>query len=154
MSSVPAGVLIGALAALIAAGLTFVTTRWQLSRQFDFEYDRRLREHRLTAYGELWRLLEPLSIYEQKSITVGAAAALSARMTRWYYRTGGLVLSVAARDAYFPVQNILAAAGGLPFPGDHRLDRATMDDLKARGSALRTATTRDVGTRADFLGRR
>lgn len=154
MSGVPASVLIGALAALIAAGVTFVTTRWQLRRQFDFEYDRRLREHRLTAYGELWQLLEPLSIYEQKPITVETAAALSARMTRWYYRTGGLVLSVVAREAYFPVQNILAAAGSLPFPAHHRLARATMEELKARGSALRTATTSDVGTRADFLGRR
>jgi hypothetical protein len=39
-------------------------------------------------------------------------------------------------------------------PGDHRLATVTMEELKKRGSRLRTAMTSDVGTRADFLGRR
>jgi hypothetical protein len=154
MSGFQASVLVGALAALIAAGITFLTTRWQLRRQFDFEYDRQLRERRLAAYSELWHLLEPLSIYEREPITVETAWAMSARLTRWYYRTGGIVLSVAARDAYFPVQNILSAAGHLPLPNDSHVARKTMEELKTRASRLRSATTSDVGTRADFLGRR
>jgi hypothetical protein len=154
MSGVPASIVVGALAAVVAAGVTFLTTRWQLRRQFDFEYDRQLRDRRLAAYGELWRLLEPLSIYERKPITVETAWVMSTGLTRWYYRTGGLVLSVAARDAYFPVQNVLSAAGRLPMPRDFRVAHETMEELKNRASRLRTATTSDVGTRADFLGRR
>jgi hypothetical protein len=153
MSGIQTSILVGALAALVAAGATFLTTRWQLRRQFDFDYDRQLRERRLMAYSELWCLLEPLSIYERAPITVNTAWVMSAKLTHWYYQTGGLVLSTAARDAYFPLQNVLAAAGSLPMQNNFRLARTTMEELKRRASRLRTATTSDVGTRADFLGR-
>ena len=104
-------IVVGALAALVAAGATFITTRWQLRRQFEFEYDRQLRERRLTAYEEVWRLLQVLSLYDRDPITVEEAWSLSAKLTRWYYQTGGLVLSTPARNAYFPLQNVAAAAG-------------------------------------------
>jgi hypothetical protein len=147
-------IVVGALAALVAAGATFITTRWQLRRQFDFEYDRQLRERRLTAYEEVWRLLEVLSLYDRDPITVEEAWSLSAKLTRWYYQTGGLVLSTQARNAYFPLQNVAAAAGRLPIPNEFLLDQRTMDDMKETASRLRTALTMDVGTRAGFLGRR
>lgn len=154
MGGVSISIVVGALSALVAGGATFITTRWQLRRQFDFEYDRQLRERRLTAYEELWRLLEVLSLYDRDPITVDQVRSLSARLTRWYYQTGGVVLSTQTRNAYFPLQNIAAAAGHLPMPNEFRLDQRTMDDLKRRASRLRTALTMDVGTRAGFLGRR
>jgi hypothetical protein len=154
MDGVPINIIVGILAALVAGGATFLTTRWQLRKQFDFEYDRQLRERRLTAYEQLWRLLEVLSIYDRDPITVEEAWSLSAKLTRWYYRTGGLVLSTQARVAYFPLQNVASAAGHLPMPSEFRLDQQTMDDMKESASMLRTALTMDVGTRAGFLGRR
>src|SRR5689334_16479348 len=103
MSGLQISILVAAFTAIIAAIATFITTRWELRRQFDFEYDRQLRERRLGAYSKLWRQLEPLSIYDRDPITVEAACDMSAALTRWYYRNGGLVLSEQARQAYFPL---------------------------------------------------
>lgn len=123
----------------------YLATQWKARRDLEADYDRDLRGTRITAYRELWKLLEPLAKYAAPGpITPELAASLAVDLRHWYFSTGGLFLSTPSRDAYFGVQDALAAAIG-PHPANAW--EATASLLRKRGSTLRSTTAADVGTR-------
>ena len=123
----------------------YLATQWKARKDLEADYDRDLRATRITAYRELWKLLEPLAKYSPPGpITPELAASLSVDLRHWYFVTGGLFLSTPSRDAYFGLQDALSAALG---PHPVNAWEATVALLRKRGSTLRSATAADVGTR-------
>ena len=123
----------------------YLATQWKARKDLEADYDRDLRGTRITAYRELWKLLEPLAKYAPPGpITPELATSLMVDLRHWYFFTGGLFLSTRSRDAYFALQDALAAALG---PHPTNAWEATAALLRKRGSTLRSATAADVGTR-------
>ena len=136
----------------------YLAARWKAHKDLEADYDRELRGARIAAYRALWTLLEPLARYAPPGpLTAAVAADLASALRGWYFQTGGLFLSDESRRAYFALQEVRAAAlaptpNGTPPAapaGDPagELGGATRTALRRAGSALRTATARDVGTR-------
>lgn len=130
----------------------YLAARWKAHKDLEADYDRDLRAARIAGYRELWKLLEPLARYAPPApLTTAVAVALANDLRHWYFQTGGLFLSDDSRDAYFVLQEALGLT--IAPPADGRLvDAGALPPelaaplLKA-GSALRTATAHDVGTR-------
>jgi hypothetical protein len=132
---------------VVTAAATFVTTR----RNLQLEYDADLRKLRIDAYLDLWQRLEVLSKYARPNTLARAEAqALAQSLRDWYFKKGGLYLSVETRADYFAMQDALSvlATGGAV------LNEGEDEFLRVLGSQLRTGMTRDVGTRQTFLFRR
>jgi hypothetical protein len=136
----------GALSALVAGVLTYLTTSLRIRKDLEARYDLDLRERRIRVYKQLWAYLEPFALYSPPgAITRDTLRDLSASLRRWYFESGGMFFSERARDDYFALQKALQPL----------LDAATSDpvgpqaiaDLVEKGSSLRTSLARDVGTR-------
>jgi hypothetical protein len=138
--------------ALMTAAVTFASTLWtmhaKVRRDLEAEYDKDLRERRLTAYASLWALTEPLALYSPpEPLSPDGARALSERLRAWYFREG-MVLSVAARDAYFALQDKLTAdriacASAPAKP----LGESVVKELRETSSAMRSVLSSDVASR-------
>lgn len=139
------GVFFGFISTYLAAILKF---RQDLRAQ----YDKDLRDKRIEEYRELWELTGAFPKYAvPKSVTYGDANKLAENLRIWYFGKGGMFLSDDSRNAYFKYQEafkkILAdetedLSRPLGKPGDR-----TYELLRQRGSKLRSALVRDVGTR-------
>lgn len=136
------------VAALLSAATTYVALVTKIRRDLEAQYDKDLRERRLTAYAALWALTEPLALYSPvRELSGHGARALSERLRHWYF-SDGMVLSEAARDSYFALQKKLtesrvAAAATQTSP----LDPPLVKGLQQASSAMRTALSRDVASR-------
>ncbi len=134
------------LSAGVGALAGVVTTAWKSRKDLEVQYDIDLRERRIEAYAELWRLLEPLADYfEPGAVTRASARELGQDLRRWYFNTGGLVLSAATRPAYFNLQQALEGVSASGESGG--LGEERVEIVKALASRLRTTSTRDVATR-------
>lgn len=138
--------------------LTAIVTAYLASRKIreDLEarYDTDLRDRRLKVYADLWKSLEPLAKYSPPGPVTGTVIAnLSRSMRGWYYETGGIFLSIEARDAYFKLQDSLVGAVQNPGGnGEAVLEPATFEAIRAKSSKLRTSLAHDIGTRRRLLG--
>ena len=135
------------LSAGVGALTGVVTTAWKSRKDLEAQYDIDLRKRRIEAYAELWKVLEQLAYhFGPGEVTNESAGKLGAALRRWYFRTGGLVLSSDTRPAYFNLQQALE---GVAVPADdpRKLEAAQLEILKALASRLRTSSTRDVATR-------
>jgi hypothetical protein len=112
-------------------------------------YDIELRRKRIDAYGDLWKLLEPLAYWSPpKPVTHGTLASVSRALRGWYFTSGGLVLSKKTRAPYFNLQQALTElSAGHTATSEEPLDEDTLEIVKALASRLRTASTDDVATR-------
>ena len=134
--------------ALLSAWLTYWALGARIRGELEAQYDKDLRDRRLAAYAGLWALTEPLARYSPpETLSPNGARSLSMRLRSWYFRDG-IVLSVAARDAYFALQKRLTAmpADAASGPADPLSD-PVLDVLRAASSAMRTALARDVASR-------
>ena len=152
MSEVIVGAAASIATALIAA---FLGHRRRVLAELEGQYDADLRTLRLTAYRELWKLLEPLALYARVPPgfpTRSALETLAMGLRDWYFKTGGIYLSAEARDAYFQLQGSLwTVATSQRWAGaDDEIEQADFDRLRELGSWLRTVLTYDVGTRRRF----
>ncbi len=140
--------LITALASAVLAGAgTYLTTR----RDLQLKFDASLRDLRIGAYKELWKDLEDLAKYGRPDpLSKSEAQRLRDTLRTWYFHTGGLVLSADTRQDYFTLLDGLE----LVISGTAAELRDEDDEfLRVLGSRLRTAMTRDVGTRRTFVFR-
>lgn len=134
--------------AVLSVGTTYVALITKIRRDLEAQYDKDLRERRMTAYGPLWALSEPLARYSPpKALTPDGARLLSQQLRKWYFRNG-MVLSATARDAYFELQKLLAkgpiaAASARTEP----LGEDDIEKLKIASRAMHTALCDDVGSR-------
>ena len=73
---------------------------------------------------------------------------LTASLRQWYFEKGGLFLSEKSRDSYFALQDAIKKVLDVKGQsGGATVDEETYENLRKSGSELRTALTRDVGTR-------
>jgi hypothetical protein len=134
---------------LLGLASAYIGLYWKVKKDLEAQYDKDLRSERLKAYVALWKLLQPLAKYARSEpVTPKSLKKLSGDLRQWYFEVGGLFLSAQTRDAYFSLQDELktkstADAGQL----DRELTDRDFEELRKRGSSLRTATTVDVGSR-------
>ncbi len=137
------------LSAIVGAlGGTFATA-YKSRKELEATYDIELRRRRIDAYGDLWKLLEPLAYWAPaRPVTYATLASVSRSLRSWYFTSGGLVLSRTTRAPYFNLQQALTeTSAGDRAPSDEPLDEATLEIVKGLASRLRTASTEDVATR-------
>jgi len=134
--------------ALFSAATTYVGLRTKIRRDLEAQYDKDLRERRMTAYAALWALTEPLALYSPaRKLTGRGARALSERLRHWYF-TDGMVLSGTARDSYFDLQKALTTKSLTDVAADTEdLKPQVVEPLQAASSRLRTALSNDVASR-------
>lgn len=140
------------LAAIIGAIAGVVTTYLGAILKFRVDlksqYDKDLRDRRITQYSDLWRLTGIFPKYaHEKQLTNQDLQGLMVSLREWYFTKGGMFLSDAARDAYFALQEALKSVSSSQFKSSGCLDEATYELLRSKGSTLRSALVRDVGTR-------
>lgn len=67
------------------------------------------QELRFTSYGELWAEMRPLAIYETSAVNQETMAAMSEKLSDWYFsERGGLMLTSHNRELYFALQDLLS----------------------------------------------
>jgi hypothetical protein len=137
------------LAAAIGAISGILTTSWKTRKDLESKYDIDLRKHRIRAYKELWKHLEPLADYSPPArLTYDSLENVSVALRQWYFREGGLFLSSQTRAPYFHLQQALTElAAGHEGGRGKELDSETSRIVRTLGSRLRTSTTQDVATR-------
>jgi hypothetical protein len=141
------------LAAIIGATAGVITTYLGAILKFRVDlksqYDKDLRDKRIAQYCELWKLTGTFPKYARdKQVTHQDLQCLMVALREWYFTKGGMFLSDAARDAYFALQEELKiASGSLDSSQAVIKDEVAYDRLRLKGSALRSALVRDVGTR-------
>jgi hypothetical protein len=143
--------VVSLITALVSAVLAGAGTYLAARRDLQLKFDASLRDLRIAAYKDLWRMLEALAKYGRRdSLLRDQAQMLLNELKSWYFETGGLVLSRDARRDYFSLLDglelVIAAADSTLSAGDDEY-------LRVLGSRLRTALTRDVGTRRTFVFR-
>jgi hypothetical protein len=147
VSPLAVAVVTAVASAVLGAVVAYLTSR----RDLQLKFDASLRELRIGAYKELWKGLAPLAKYGRaEPLARSDAELLRNELRGWYFETGGIFLSTQTRQDYFTLLDALenVIAGREDILGDE-------DDefLRVLGSRLRTAMTRDVGTRRTFVFR-
>ena len=104
-------------------------------------YETKLLEQRLADYRKLWKLTESTSRRRIAKLTPQTAKDLADKLTKWYYREGGIVLSEDSRDKFF------AARNSLETPQSERKSRDWHSKVVDDFSALRTALCEDMNSR-------
>lgn len=137
------------IGALVGGLVTFSTTRWQIRKELEFEYDKDLRERRIAEYRKLWKLVELFALYSRpvEAVTHGAVRRLSNDLRHWYFHDGGFYLSVEARDAYFALQEALVKELQASENPSAAISEVVYERVRKQASALRTSLVADVGTR-------
>jgi hypothetical protein len=142
---IPEQMQIALATALLSALTTYLALVTKIRRDLEAQYDKDLRERRLKAYPALWALSEPLARFSPaREFCPDDARTLSQEMRKWYFREG-LVMSMAAREAYFRLQGKLTAktvAAAIP-----PLAFEVIEDLKKASSEMHNALCGDVGSR-------
>lgn len=147
MTTVGISIITAVVTAVLAVAGTYLTTR----RDLQLKFDESLRDLRIGAYKELWEHLGKLAKYGRpEALSKSQAQTLRDDLSTWYFHTGGLVLSSSTRQDYFSLLDGLELV-----IGRHENIISGQDDefLRILGSRLRTAMTRDVGTRRTYIFR-
>ena len=141
------GFISGALTAIVTYYSAYAKARLDLT----VEYDKELRQSRLTAYQDLWTHLKPLAPYSPPApITYAIAKRTSEELRDWYFERGGIYLSREARGPYFDLKEELQRIidnHHLQQKPDVELDKKHLEALHHPGTALRAALSNDIGTR-------
>jgi hypothetical protein len=144
-TEIVAGLIGAAATALLAILNSYLTSRTQVAEE--------VRQARIACYPQLWRLTSLVSVWPRSDPTLEDLHGLHRALRRWYYEVGGLYLSENARDRYGEVQELLAGVvahlrSWQPETTAGRLPGTTYKDLQDTCSALRSALTEDLETRA------
>lgn len=143
--------VVSLITAIVSAALASAGTYVAARRDLQLKFDESLRDLRIDAYKELWNDLGKLAKYGRpEPLSNAAAQGLRNTLRGWYFETGGLVLSNQARSDYF---TLLDALELVIAAGDNVVSPEDDEYLRVLGSRLRTAMTRDVGTRRTFVFR-
>jgi hypothetical protein len=147
VTTVGISIITAVVTAVLAVAGTYLTTR----RDLQLKFDESLRDLRVGAYKELWQHLGQLAKYGRpEALSKSQAQTLRDSLRTWYFHTGGLVLSSSTRQDYFTMLDGLELVIGRP---ENIISDQDDEFLRILGSRLRTAMTRDVGTRRTFIFR-
>src|SRR5688572_2484830 len=101
-------ILIGAVAGLLSAVITYFSTRGKIRLELAAEYDKNLQENRLATYKELWAMLEPLAQYgRDQPVTYAVIRSISTDTRTWYFQKGGIYLTERSRKPYFAWKKVM-----------------------------------------------
>jgi hypothetical protein len=143
--------LLKALLGLVTGALgTYFGLYWKIREELVAKYDQELRAERVKQYTLLWHATEPLAKYSAPApVTVASLHQLAIALRQWYFGGGGMFLSDRARDAYFALQDSIAAASTSPPSASADGDAAVDSEpaIRKASSRLRTVLTADVGSR-------
>jgi hypothetical protein len=88
-----------------------------LARQLEQTRGIERQELRFTSYGELWKEMRPLAIYDDSPVNRAAMKEMSKQLSNWYFSvTGGLMLTSHNRDLYFALQDLVSRVGAATAP--------------------------------------
>jgi hypothetical protein len=108
-------IVVSAVGAFLGAAATYWFWLRQEMLEIRRSYDQELRSARMNAYQGLWKEFEPLAAYSpDQDITYGHVVRLGVAIRKWYFESGGLLLTEKARDTYFLLHdaiNRVASAG-------------------------------------------
>lgn len=151
MEGISVGSLITALAsAAISSVLTYFSTRSKIRLDMTVEYDKSLRDKRLELYKELWPKTKPLARFSAQPLTYNIVKTLSAEMSDWYFREGGIYLSKRSRKPYFHLKRQLQRVIGdqtLAGHPDTEIKGESSEKIQDAASRLRTSLADDIRTR-------
>lgn len=143
-------VLIGAVAGLVSAVITYFGTRAKVRLDLAAEYDKKLQEERLEVYKDLWAMMEPFARYSRDPVTLDVISDLSDKSRTWYFKTGGIYLTESSREPYFAWKRQLEKLmdeGDQAGDGKAGISDETLGALVNAGSRLRVALADDIGTK-------
>ena len=147
LQSLLAGLVSGAITAVVTYFATLSKARLDLA----IVYDKELRDHRLAAYKQLWKLLKPLARYSPEApVTYQIVKETSESMRDWYFDQGGIFLSRESRNPYFELKEMMQRIiddQELQKEKDRLLDANRLQPLHHQGTVLREALSNDIGTR-------
>lgn len=142
--------LIGGFFGLVSGAVaTYVTAILKYRKELEAEFDKEIRKERMRAYPELMRCLDVLARYDRPGPLNGESLAnLSIAMRKWFFESGGILLSDLTRHAYFALkedlQRIVTSSrqrdGQTVEPGEENA-------LITAASLLRAHLAKDLGTR-------
>lgn len=143
-------IVIGGVAGLVSAILTYLSTRAKVRLDLAAEYDKNLQESRLECYKELWAMLEPLARFgRNEPVTYSVIRAISDQSRIWYFQKGGIYLTERSRKPYFKwkesMQPVLDDPNFAKQPDIEKFPQFEL--ILATGSTLRTALSDDIGTK-------
>jgi hypothetical protein len=150
-------VLIGGVAGLVSAIVTYFSTLWKTRLELTVEYDKDLQKSRLAAYALLWGILDKIAKYGREGpVTYDVLREVSNATRDWYFHNGGIYLTRASRKPYFQMKKLMQPILDDP----HRFTNANgnirkefLEPIIDAGSALRTSLSDDIGTkRVSWLG--
>lgn len=141
------------LGALLGVIGTYLGLYWRVRQELEADYDKDLRSDRMDAYKALWKATQPLAKYSPPApVTPAVLRLLSIDLRIWYFETGGIFLSRAARAAYFSLQDALTERIAAGDKDQARpLSEKDFEMIRKLGSQLRRVMTGDVGSRRDPL---
>lgn len=138
-------------AGLLSGGLTGVISYFvlvqRISREAQAKVDLNLRELRIEAYKDLWKLTRPLSESADTDQRNKRTDVISEELASWYFTTGGLFLSETSQKAYRVLQ---LAIGVYSSNRLEELSPGSYKQLREDASALRTCLARDIGSREEW----
>ena len=130
------GVVSGAIAAWVALRGKRLDRDVEQNKLWVGAYEKTLFEQRLVEYRKLWSLTEKTSRRHAANLSAIVAVELAAELTRWYYREGGILLTGAARNAYFRARESL-----------EDFEPKQVAKVVGEFSSLRTALCEDLNSR-------
>lgn len=87
----------------------------RLTRELEAFRGTQRQEFRIKSYSQLWAIMDPLAIYEDKEVDPVSMETLSDDLTKWYFSAeGGLMLTSVARHFYFALQDLIRAVSSTP----------------------------------------
>jgi hypothetical protein len=105
-------VLVGFTSGVVGATVTV----WGARRARIGALDQALHEKRIEVYAELVAATTQLALYfpSKPSVSSSDCHVMGEAMSAWYFKKGGLLMSPAARDAYFLLARALTRASLVP----------------------------------------
>lgn len=146
--------LISAISVIVSTLATYFFGVLKAKRDLELEYDKNLRDKRLDAYKELWKLFQPMAKYSPpRTVTYWTINELSVNLRTWYFEVGGIFLSSNSRDKYFAVQDEIKAVLGRSQPQRYHeaLPWKYWQAVFSKSSELRTSLAMDLGSRAKAM---
>jgi hypothetical protein len=146
--------LISSISVVVSALATYFFGVLKARRDLELQYDKNLRDKRLDAYKELWKLFQPMAKYSPpRTVTYWTINELSVNLRIWYFEVGGIFLSSNSRDKYFAVQDEIRAALGRSQPQQYNevLPHKYWQAIFSKSSELRTSLAMDLGSRAKAM---
>ncbi|MCP4987401.1 MAG: hypothetical protein GY928_15495 [Colwellia sp.] len=147
--SIVVSLLSGGIAGVATSAVSYLIIRHKIRQELQARIDFDLRNHRISAYKELWKTTRPLSLSADDKQLACSARDISHRLATWYFGNGGLFLSRMSQDKYKILQESLLKHGSTSLKDLKDYSPKIYETLRGDASTLRTYTSSDIGSRKE-----